>query len=102
MTLDCLILTRKMLSMIVENGQKELLTLRTVRLQQSRLKSMSESQDSIFDLFNKVRDHPDFVFGAVFTKHDLPDSVRPSDDVKKRAEEAMVRVGFEVLDEIVR
>jgi hypothetical protein len=60
---------------------------------------MSEPE-SIYSLFDKVKEHPDFVFGTIFTKDDLPGSMVPSSNMKKRATEAMVVIGFEFLKDI--
>lgn len=57
---------------------------------------------SIHDLFQKLREHPDFVFGQIFVRDDLegqgidPDKFTASH--VKWAEEAMVAAGFEFLD----
>lgn len=39
---------------------------------------MSE-RESIHDLFEQVRQHPDFVFGTIFVREDFPGSIIPED-----------------------
>jgi hypothetical protein len=33
---------------------------------------MNQEAESIHDLFQRVREHPDFVFGTIFVKDDFP------------------------------
>jgi hypothetical protein len=50
-------------------------------------------EETIHDLFTRVRQHPDFVFGTVFVLADFSDLKVPDDFSPKHAEEAIVERG---------
>lgn len=58
--------------------------------------SMATSDDtptpSVYELMRQVRDHPDFVFGTIFTIDDFDDDV-PDDFNENRAQDALVEAG---------
>ena len=62
---------------------------------------MSADQ-SIHDLFQKVREHPDFVFGVIFVPDDVPPEklAEARDRGGKWGEEALCRAGFEYVENI--
>jgi hypothetical protein len=56
--------------------------------------------ESIHDLFQRVREHPDYVFGTIFVREDFPNG-----EVKwgeyggaKYAEEHITAAGFEYIE----
>lgn len=53
--------------------------------------------ESIYDLFTKVREHPDFLFGTIFTPDDFdnPKTIAKIKERANRAEEALAAAGFE-------
>jgi hypothetical protein len=54
---------------------------------------------SIHDLMRAVRAHPDYVFGAVFVKDDLPDGALWDENDGKWAEQHIVAAGFDFIAE---
>lgn len=56
---------------------------------------------SIHDLFQKVREHPDFRFGTVFVAADIEDGDYDwNEHDPKWAEQHITRAGFEYLEEV--
>lgn len=54
---------------------------------------------SIYELFNAVREHPDFVAGTIFTKDDVPEGKQlPPVWKSKWAEDPMIAAGNEALE----
>lgn len=53
--------------------------------------------ESIYDLFQKVRNHPDYVFGTIFTTDDFPDGV-PDDFNGDYATDHMAEAGNEYIE----
>lgn len=55
--------------------------------------------ESIHDMFAEVKEHPDFVFGTVFVKDDLPKDFEWGDlHDPKHAEDHIVQAGFEYIE----
>ena len=52
-----------------------------------------DPQTTIHDLFERVREHPDFVFGTVFVLGDFAEETVPSEFSVKQAEEALAQTG---------
>ena len=56
---------------------------------------------SIHDLFQQVREHPDFRFGTIFVRGDIEDGGYGwNAEDPKWAEQHITRAGFEYLDEV--
>lgn len=54
--------------------------------------------ESIFDLFQQVRSHPDFVFGTIFVDDDVPEAkLATLKAAPKWAEECITAAGFEFI-----
>lgn len=54
--------------------------------------------DDIHELFRKVREHPDFIGGTIFTTGDIPEDHRLPDDWNQwRLTDRLVERGNEVL-----
>ena len=53
---------------------------------------MNTTQPTIHDLMKAVREHPDYVFGTVFTREDFAGDI-PWDFSPSRAEDALVERG---------
>lgn len=56
--------------------------------------------DDIFELFRRVREHPDFVFGAIFVAGDFPNDAVPEDFPSNRADDALAERGNEFIFDI--
>jgi hypothetical protein len=55
--------------------------------------------ESIHDLFDKVRKHPDYVAGTVFVRDDFaPEKVEKIKESTGRVEEAITEAGFEAAE----
>jgi hypothetical protein len=50
-------------------------------------------RETIHDLFARIREHPDFVFGAVFALDDFADGTVPGEFSPKQAEERISETG---------
>lgn len=55
--------------------------------------------ESIHDLFSKVRQHPDYVFGTIFVAADFPGETVPDDFNENRAEDCIVEAGNHFIDD---
>jgi hypothetical protein len=53
--------------------------------------------DSIYTLMTQVREHPDYVFGTVFTVEDFPEGV-PDSFSESKANDALVERGNEFIE----
>lgn len=56
--------------------------------------------ESIHELFQRVREHPDFRFGVIFVEEDVEEYPAPPDGRWKWAEEHMTAAGFEYLENL--
>jgi len=54
----------------------------------------------IYELMQEVRNHPDFVFGTIFTVEDFPDGV-PEKFSARHAEDALAERGNEVIENFI-
>ena len=55
-------------------------------------------EPSIFDLMQRVRSHPDFIGGAIFVTHDVPEGKRlPADWNQKWLTDRLCEHGNEIL-----
>ena len=58
-----------------------------------------ESNKSIYALFAKVRSHPDFVGGTIFTVDDLPEGTKLPDDWREKwLSDRLAEQGNDLLD----
>lgn len=66
--------------------------------------------ESVHDLFQKVRNHPDFVFGVIFVEADFDNLLNDADFAAqvdtlktnpKHAEECITAAGFEFIENTV-
>jgi hypothetical protein len=58
-----------------------------------------QQQESIHDLFTRIREHPEFVFGTVFVIGDFADRTVPDGFSPKQAEERIVETGNRLIAE---
>ena len=60
----------------------------------------SKEREDIHDLFSKVREHPDFVGGTIFTADDIPEGRKLPDDWReKHLTDPLAERGNELLDD---
>lgn len=59
---------------------------------------MSE-RESIHDLFEQVREHPDFVFGTIFVREDFPGANVPEDFPSRYAADLLAERGNLFIDD---
>jgi hypothetical protein len=58
-----------------------------------------QQQETLHDLFTRVREHPEFVFGTVFEVGDFGDRSVPDDFSPKQAEARIVETGNRLIVE---
>ena len=61
----------------------------------------STAETDIFELLNKVREHPDYVFGTIFVPGDFPGNIVPEDFSGRWGEDTLAQAGNEYIYDIV-
>jgi hypothetical protein len=58
---------------------------------------VTPEQPDIHELMRRVREHPDYVFGTIFTRKDFPNGEAPEDFEAHHAEDEIVARGNDYL-----